>query len=172
MLAGVCLFAIACGGGSGEAMAPTRPAEQTATAEPSPNTIPSPTPEPPTPAPPTEAPPPPAATTAPPPQPTPTPRPTQAPAGGGSLTLNVVAQNVAFDRSSITVPANTNITVNFRNNDVSVPHDFGVSIPGVPHSATCNGPCTASITFNSGPPGTYTFQCSVHPSMVGGFIVQ
>ena len=87
------------------------------------------------------------------------------------MTLAIVATNLVFSRQSISVPANTQVTVNFTTNHTSVPHDFGVSIPFVPHTNTCNGPCTGSITFNSGPAGTYTFQCSVHADMVGPFIV-
>jgi plastocyanin len=63
------------------------------------------------------------------------------------------------------------VTVNFTNNDNAVPHDFGVSVPGVAHTSTCNGPCTASISFNSGAPGTFSFQCSIHADMVGVFTV-
>ncbi len=69
------------------------------------------------------------------------------------------------------MPADTSITVNFTNHDILVFHDFGVSIPFVPHSETCAGTCAASITFDSGPSGSYTFQCSTHPEMVGSFIV-
>ena len=69
------------------------------------------------------------------------------------------------------MPANTRVTVNFSNNDTGVDHDFGVSVPFVPHTATCAGPCTASISFESGPPGVYTFQCSIHAEMVGTFTV-
>jgi plastocyanin len=70
------------------------------------------------------------------------------------------------------VPANTLVTVNFQNDDTSVFHDFGVSLPGVGHTNTCSGPCLASTTFNSGLAGSYTFQCSLHPEMVGPFIVE
>ena len=87
------------------------------------------------------------------------------------MTLAVSAVNLAFNRLMISVTANTQVTVNFTNNDASVPHDFGVSIPFVPHTNTCPGPCNGSISFNSGPPGSYTFQCSVHADMVGPFIV-
>ena len=97
--------------------------------------------------------------------------PPAAPAGGAPIALAITATNLVFSRQSITVTANTQVTVTFTNNDTSVPHDFGVSIPFVPHTETCNGPCTRSITFNSGPAGTYTFQCSVHADMVGPFIV-
>ncbi len=70
------------------------------------------------------------------------------------------------------MPANTQVTVNFTNNDAAIPHDFGVSVPFVPHSETCFGPCSASITFDSGQAGGYSFQCSIHPEMVGSFLVQ
>jgi plastocyanin len=100
--------------------------------------------------------------------------PTTSPAGnaGQPVTLSISAQNLAFSRSSISAPANTQVTVNFQNNDTNVPHDFGVSLPGVAHTATCNGPCSGSIAFNSGAPGAYTFQCSVHQEMVGDFTVR
>jgi len=101
----------------------------------------------------------------------PAPQPTSPPAPSGPVTIAVSAKNLAFDRTSITVPRNTSVTVNFTNNDALVAHDFGVSIPFVPHTETCAGPCQASISFNSGLPGAYTFQCSVHQEMVGTFIV-
>jgi plastocyanin len=100
------------------------------------------------------------------------PQATAPPAPSGPVAIAVSARNLAFDRTAISVPRNASITVNFSNQDVAVAHDFGVSIPFVPHTETCNGPCQASITFDSGPPGTYTFQCSIHPEMVGPFIVQ
>jgi hypothetical protein len=102
----------------------------------------------------------------------PAPQPTAPPAPSGPVTIAVSALNLAFDRTSISVPRNATVTVNFTNNDVLVTHDFGVSIPFVPHTETCAGPCQASITFNSGPPAAYTFQCSVHADMVGSFTVQ
>jgi plastocyanin len=82
-----------------------------------------------------------------------------------------VATNLVFDRQSITVAANAPVTVNFTNNDTGVPHDFGVSLPGVAHTEACNGPCTRTLTFNSGAPGSFTFQCSIHSDMVGTFTV-
>lgn len=80
-----------------------------------------------------------------------------------------MAQGLQFSRSSITVAAGSTVTVTLQNNDTAVPHDFGVSIAGVPHSDTCSGPCTRSITFTA-PRGTYSFQCSLHPDMVGTFV--
>ena len=101
----------------------------------------------------------------------PAPQPTSPPAPSGPVTIAVSARNLAFDRASISVPRNATVTVNFTNNDALVAHDFGASIPFVPHTETCTGPCQASITFESGPPGAYTFQCSIHAEMVGTFTV-
>jgi plastocyanin len=120
---------------------------------------------------PTSAPAQPPAATAPPAATQPPAPPTQPPAPAGPVTIAVTARNLAFDRSAISVPRNASVTVNFRNEDAQVAHDFGVSIPFVPHTETCNGPCERSISFDSGPPGTYTFQCSVHAEMVGSFTV-
>jgi plastocyanin len=69
------------------------------------------------------------------------------------------------------VPAGATVTLTLVNNDQAIPHDIGVSIAGVPHTQTCSGPCTRSITFTA-PRGTYTFQCSLHPDMVGSFFAQ
>jgi len=143
----------------------------TPTAAVAPTAPPAPTSPPPTQAP-TEAP---APTQA--PQPTvAVPAPTNAPAPpapsvGSPVTLAVAAMNLSFDRRSITVAANSQVTVNFTNNDAGVPHDFGVSLPGVAHTEGCPGPCTRTISFNSGPPGSFTFQCSIHADMVGDFTV-
>lgn len=97
---------------------------------------------------------------------------TAPPAAAPPVTINLRAANLAFDRTSITVTRGASVTLTLTNADTSVPHDIGVSIPNVPHSATCSGPCTASITFAAASAGRYTFQCSIHPDMVGDFIVQ
>ena len=49
---------------------------------------------------------------------------------------------------------------------------FGVTIPPASRTQTCSGPCSDSITFDSGPAGTYSFNCSIHPTMEGTFTVQ
>ena len=133
------------------------------------------TPEPPTatPEPPTPAPEPPAATPEPPaPRPPATnPSPAPPPPAAGPTSLTITASLLQFDRRTISVPAGSTVTVTLQNNDLAVPHDFGVSIPGVPHTETCPGPCTRSITFVA-PAGTYSFQCSLHIDMVGSFVAR
>jgi Cupredoxin-like domain len=71
-----------------------------------------------------------------------------------------------YSRTLLLVPRESTVTVTFTNSD-SEPHDFGVSIPAVPHTETCRGPCSRSLTFNTGAPGNYSFQCTLHQGMVG-----
>jgi plastocyanin len=98
---------------------------------------------------------------------------TQPPAATTSAptTVAVTASNFSFDKPSISVPRNTQVTVNFTNSDANTPHDFGVSVPGTSRVGICTGPCTGSITFSSGAPGAFVFNCNVHPTMTGTFTV-
>ena len=51
---------------------------------------------------------------------------TPPPAGTGqSVTINITAENIAFDKTTITVPAGADVTVVFNNKD-RVPHNVAV----------------------------------------------
>jgi plastocyanin len=108
-------------------------------------------------------------TTAPPTQTT---APTCTPSG--STTIDLVAHNIAFNTSLITVPAGSEVTVHFFNEDDAVPHNFavytnqqatdkifsGTIIKGVSNiSYQFQAPCT---------PGDYWFRCDVHPTIMYG----
>jgi heme/copper-type cytochrome/quinol oxidase subunit 2 len=108
------------------------------------------------------------------PSPTPAPLPTQAP---NSITINLVARNIAFDLSTITVPAGAQVVVNFNNQDSSVPHNFAVYTNS---SATTSifigqiitGPSSVIYKFTApAAPGNYFFRCDVHPRMMTGTFV-
>jgi plastocyanin len=99
--------------------------------------------------------------------------------GGTAVTINLVAQNMAFDKNSITVAAGANVTITFNNKD-TIPHNFALytnssaTPPAIFQGQTVTGPTTVTYTFTApATPGTYFFRCDVHPtSMTGSFIVQ
>ncbi len=97
----------------------------------------------------------------------------------GAVNINLTAQNTAFDKSTITVPSGSQITVNFNNTDNGVPHTFSVYTDS--SAATVifkgnpiTGPATTAYKFTAPTkPGTYFFRCDIHPTqMTGQFIVQ
>jgi plastocyanin len=99
--------------------------------------------------------------------------------GGTSVSIDLVAQNMTFDKSSISVPAGADVTINFNNKD-ALPHTFSVynnssaTLPAVFQGKAVNGPATFTYTFRAPTtPGTYFFRCDIHPAaMNGSFIVQ
>ena len=81
--------------------------------------------------------------------------------------------------STITVKAGSQVTVNFNNMDVGVPHNLAVYTNSSASTSIfvgqiITGPATATYTFTApSTPGTYFFRCDVHPAnMIGQFIVQ
>jgi len=99
------------------------------------------------------------------------------PTPGGAVTVNITAQNIAFNTSTITVPAGAEVTVNFDNQDGGIPHNFAVYDSSLRSEQIfvgdiITGPATTTYTFTAPEePGTYYFQCDVHPFMNGDFIV-
>ncbi|MDI6876320.1 MAG: cupredoxin domain-containing protein [Methanomicrobiales archaeon] len=109
---------------------------------------------------------------------TPTPTPTETPAPGG-VTVDLVAQNIAFNMDTITVPAGSVVTVNFQNQDSGIPHNLAVY--ETPAATTpifvgqiITGVNSITYTFTAPEePGTYFFRCDVHPvQMTGSFVVE
>lgn len=99
--------------------------------------------------------------------------------GSIAVTINLTAKNVAFNMSIITVPANAHVTVNFDNQDSGVQHNAAFYQDQSASTAFYKGqiiigPKKAKYTFTApSKPGTYYFQCDVHPSqMRGQFIVK
>jgi plastocyanin len=87
------------------------------------------------------------------------------PGGGNTITI----KNFAFNPSSLTVKTGTVVT--WVNND-GVTHTI-VSDTGspVPFSSDSLSPgASYTVTFTQA--GTYTYHCSIHPSMKGTIIVQ
>lgn len=106
--------------------------------------------------------------------PTASPSATAAPAA-----FSLTAQNIAFDKSSITVQAGARITINFTNKDSGIPHNFSVytdssATKSIFTGQIISGPAVTAYTFTAPiTPGSYFFRCDVHPTtMTGTLIVQ
>lgn len=110
--------------------------------------------------------------------PTLTPTPTST-AGQKNVSIDLVARNIAFNLSTITVPAGAAITVNFNNEDVGVPHNFAVyqNLPGgqtrpIFTGNVITGPAKTTYRFDAPSASeSYFFECDIHPEMNGQFIV-
>lgn len=107
--------------------------------------------------------------------------PSSTPSGGNakSVTINLTAKNIAFDKNSITVPAGAHVTVNFDNQDSGIPHNFAAytdssASKSIYVGAVITGPKKVMYAFDApSQAGTYFFRCDVHPTtMTGQFIVQ
>jgi plastocyanin len=93
--------------------------------------------------------------------------------------IDLTAQNIAFDKTTITVKVGSQVTINFNNKDSGMPHNLAVytdqnATQTIFKGKLITGPATATYTFTApANPGTYFFRCDVHPTqMTGQFIVQ
>jgi plastocyanin len=83
------------------------------------------------------------------------------------VTVPLVAKNLAFDQSTITVPADQTFAITLNNED-AVPHNVTINGNGQSRSSEpFSGPATKTFVYAALPAGTYTFLCSVHPDMKG-----
>jgi len=90
------------------------------------------------------------------------------------LTLKLTAKNIAFDTSCLAVAAGTSFNVDFSNEDAGVSHDFAIlSSSGAPlfTGEIIKGVATTSYSVSALPPGTYRFQCDVHPTQMFGTLI-
>ncbi|HEX7475956.1 MAG TPA: cupredoxin domain-containing protein [Dehalococcoidales bacterium] len=103
--------------------------------------------------------------------------PASAPAAIPQTNINLVAANISFDLSAITVPAGAKITVNFDNRDGGVPHNFAVYTDSTAATPVfvgqiITGPATVTYTFTApATPGNYFFRCDIHPAQMTGTLV-
>ncbi len=93
-----------------------------------------------------------------------------------SFSIDIAAENIAFDKDRLQAPAGTLIAVNFVNKD-PVEHNFAVYLdeqmksPVFQGQLISQGSTVYQFTTPS-QPGQYYFFCDVHPSMKGVFEVQ
>ncbi|MFL5687248.1 MAG: cupredoxin domain-containing protein [Chloroflexota bacterium] len=93
-----------------------------------------------------------------------------APAAGGTT---VVAKDIAFDPTTLTIPADTATAITFDNQDAA-PHN--IAIKDASGAQVFKGEIVTqtktTYNVNALPAGTYQFWCEVHPNMTGTLTVQ
>ena len=96
-----------------------------------------------------------------------------------NVTVDIMAKNIAFNMSTITVPAGAEVTVNFDNQDASVAHNVAFYETSAGERPIYVGEIFKGVKMMvykfkaPDKPGTYFFRCDVHPlNMYGEFIVK
>lgn len=102
--------------------------------------------------------------------------PPPVPAPAPSVTVSLVARSFAFDKSTISVAAGAEVTINFDNQD-SAPHNFALYKTSAAQDkifvgTIITGPATTTYKFTAPTEaGSYFFRCDIHPNMKGTFVV-
>jgi cytochrome c oxidase subunit 2 len=98
--------------------------------------------------------------------------------GQGGPTIELTAQNIAFEPTKLTAPADTPFILKFTNQDAGIPHDVVIHSGVDPNSAPVfegeifNGVATQNYPIPALKKGDYAFSCKVHPNMTGTLTVQ
>jgi plastocyanin len=95
-----------------------------------------------------------------------------APSGeaGQGPTLNVSALNIAFEQTTLEVPADTPFKIAFENKDAGVPHNVEIKDAAgtsLFQGEIFNGVETRTYDVPALAAGSYPFFCTVHPNMTG-----
>ena len=90
----------------------------------------------------------------------------------GTATASIGAEGTAFDTSTLSWPADTEVTLSFDNRDpvdVAGPHNVAVydGDTALFTGELVEGPATVDYTVPPMPAGSYEFRCDVHPTMTG-----
>jgi hypothetical protein len=99
-------------------------------------------------------------------------------AEGGTATVTICAQLVAYETASITVQAGSPFTIHFVNKDAGIPHNVAIheesgTGPEVYQGEIFNGVDDRTYDIPYLTAGkTYVFVCTVHPNMLGAIVVQ
>jgi uncharacterized cupredoxin-like copper-binding protein len=97
--------------------------------------------------------------------------PTTGATTAAAMTVDVVAQDIFFEPKELTIPANTDVTVNLPN-EGAAPHNFSIDALGIDVDIAPGA--TEQVVINA-PAGEYEFYCNVpghkEAGMVGTLIV-
>jgi plastocyanin len=96
--------------------------------------------------------------------------------GGGGPSIQVAAENIAFDTDTIELPPDTPATIVFDNRDAGVQHNIAIyeddTLATVLFQGELvTGPDTIEYRIPPLPAGEYYFHCDVHPNMSGTVVV-
>jgi mono/diheme cytochrome c family protein/plastocyanin len=94
-----------------------------------------------------------------------------------TTTLELTAQNIAWDKKDLEAPAGKPFAIHFVNKDAGIPHDVAIrTADGTEKFKGDQLNDAGEITYVVGPldPGTYTFICTIHPipAMTGTLTVK
>jgi plastocyanin len=91
--------------------------------------------------------------------------------------VEVAAQGLKFDASTLSAPASQPFTLVFHNDDAGVPHNVAIYRDSSASQVLfkgelVTGPTTVTYDVPAVPVGTYFFRCDVHPQMNGSLVVE
>ena len=95
--------------------------------------------------------------------------------GSGTVTLDLAAQNIAYDQATLTAPAGETFYIQFTNNDAGTPHNVAINDASGQEQfkgEIFNGVATKEYQVPALTAGSYLFVCTVHPNMTGVLTVQ
>jgi plastocyanin len=92
--------------------------------------------------------------------------------GGPAGAVTLVAQDLAFNTAELSLPAEGEAVITFDNQDDGVAHNAAVYTEeggeAIFQGEVITGPATVEYVFPPPPPGTYYFQCDLHPADMNG----
>jgi cytochrome c oxidase subunit II len=103
--------------------------------------------------------------------------PAPAPSGAAGDVVKISASGVKYEQTEVTAKAGVPFRIEFENKDAGTPHNVAIH-QGSPtgtevfQGAIFNGVATKDYDVKALDAGTYSFVCTVHPTMIGTLKVQ
>ena len=93
---------------------------------------------------------------------------------GEAARVQLAAENITFEHDTITLAADTEVEIEFDNNDREVQHNITIlgQDPTRPifRGQLVTGVATVTYTFHAPAAGEYKFQCDIHPTQMKGTV--